>query len=137
MDKVFFTSACQVFCMGQNEGTIPGLKNSLHDHGFNSCLYTVTLLRNIDCWWKRKWQPTPLFLSGQCHGQRSLMGYSTWDVIELDTTQTAQHTGGIHSRREKTLQPRVLESHTRSSLADFSNHLPSSYERNLQGRNRN
>ena len=24
----------------------------------------------------RKWQPTPVFLSGKCHGQRSLMGYS-------------------------------------------------------------
>ena len=27
--------------------------------------------------WKRKWQPTPLFLPGKSHGQRSLVGYST------------------------------------------------------------
>ena len=27
--------------------------------------------------WRRKWQPTPLFLPGQSHGQRSLAGYST------------------------------------------------------------
>ena len=26
--------------------------------------------------WKRVWQPTPVFLSGEYHGQRSLMGYS-------------------------------------------------------------
>ena len=25
---------------------------------------------------RRKWQPTPVFLSGKCHGQRSLIGYS-------------------------------------------------------------
>ena len=25
-----------------------------------------------------KWQPTPVFLPGESHGQRSLAGYSTW-----------------------------------------------------------
>ena len=34
----------------------------------------------IDLWvgkipWRRKWQPTPVFLSGESHGQKSLMGY--------------------------------------------------------------
>ena len=28
--------------------------------------------------WRRKWQPTPVFLSGESHGQRSLVGYSPW-----------------------------------------------------------
>ena len=31
-------------------------------------------LRKIS--WRRKWQPTPIFLSGKSHGQRSLVGYS-------------------------------------------------------------
>jgi len=26
--------------------------------------------------WRRKWQPTPIFLPGESHGQRSLAGYS-------------------------------------------------------------
>ena len=26
--------------------------------------------------WRRKWQPTPLYLPGNFHGQRSLAGYS-------------------------------------------------------------
>jgi len=26
----------------------------------------------------RKWQPTPIFLPGKFHGQRSLVGYSPW-----------------------------------------------------------
>ena len=28
--------------------------------------------------WKRKWQPTPVFLPGKYHGQRNLVGYSPW-----------------------------------------------------------
>ena len=28
--------------------------------------------------WRRKWQPTPVFLPGESHGQRSLVGYSLW-----------------------------------------------------------
>ena len=28
--------------------------------------------------WRKKWQPTPVFLPGKCHGQRSLDGYSPW-----------------------------------------------------------
>ena len=29
--------------------------------------------------WRRKRQPTPVFLSGESHGQNSLVGYSLWD----------------------------------------------------------
>ena len=29
--------------------------------------------------WRRKWQPTPVFLPGEAHGQKSLVGYSSWD----------------------------------------------------------
>ena len=37
--------------------------------------------RYLDPWpekipWRRKWQPTPVFLPGKSHGQRSLAGYS-------------------------------------------------------------
>ena len=28
--------------------------------------------------WRRKWQPTPVFLPGESHGGRSLVGYSPW-----------------------------------------------------------
>ena len=34
--------------------------------------------------WRRKWQPTPVFLPGKSHGQRSLTGYSPWCHKELD-----------------------------------------------------
>ena len=37
--------------------------------------------------WGRKWQPTPVFLPGESHGQRSLVGYSPRGRKELDTTE--------------------------------------------------
>ena len=37
--------------------------------------------------WGRAWQPTPVFLSGEFHGQRSLVGYSPWGHKELDLTE--------------------------------------------------
>ena len=37
--------------------------------------------------WRRKWQPTPVFLPGESHGQRSLVGYSPRGRKELDTTE--------------------------------------------------
>ena len=29
--------------------------------------------------WRKAWQPTPVFLPGESHGQRSLTGDSSWD----------------------------------------------------------
>ena len=32
--------------------------------------------------WRREWQPTPVFLPGESHGQRSLAGYRPWGLKE-------------------------------------------------------
>ena len=37
--------------------------------------------------WRRTWQPTPVFLPGKPHGQRSLAGHSPWGCKESDTTE--------------------------------------------------
>ena len=37
--------------------------------------------------WRRKWQPTPVFLPGESHGQRSLVGYSPQGRKESDMTE--------------------------------------------------
>ena len=37
--------------------------------------------------WRIKWQPTPVFLPGEFHGQRSLVGYSLWCLKESDTIE--------------------------------------------------
>ena len=40
-----------------------------------------------EIFWTRKWQPTPVFLSGKSHGQRSLTSYRPGGCKELDTTE--------------------------------------------------
>ena len=42
--------------------------------------------------WRREWQPTPVFLPGESHGQKSLVGYSPWGHKESDTTEVTKHT---------------------------------------------
>ena len=48
-------------------------------HGFDPLVWKIP--------WKRAWQPTPLFLPGESHGQRILAGYSPWDGKESDITE--------------------------------------------------
>ena len=62
---------------------------------FKSSLKALTrtscIVENILAYWRRKWQPAPVHLPGEFHGQRSLAGYGpkeyhAW-VTELDTTE--------------------------------------------------
>ena len=39
----------------------------------------------------RAWQPTPVFLPGESHGQRSLAGYSPWGPTESDTSEETEY----------------------------------------------
>ena len=49
--------------------------------------------------WKRKWRPTPVFLLGKFHGQRSLAGYSPCSHRESDTAEPlSMHTCGEGGR---------------------------------------
>ena len=43
--------------------------------------------------WRRKWQPTPVFLPGEFHGQRSLAGYRPWGHKESDMTEWLTYLG--------------------------------------------
>ena len=36
-------------------------------------------------------QPTPVFLPGESHGQRSLVGYSPWGLKASDMTKVTEH----------------------------------------------
>ena len=42
-------------------------------------------------WRRSEWQPTPVFLPGESHGQRSLVGYSPQGCKELDMTEATLH----------------------------------------------
>ena len=37
--------------------------------------------------WRRKWQPTPVFVSRESPGQRSLVGCCLWGCTESDMTE--------------------------------------------------
>ena len=39
------------------------------------------------CSWRRKWQPTPVFLPGESQGQQSLVGCHIWGHTESDMTE--------------------------------------------------
>ena len=41
---------------------------------------------------RREWLPTPVFLPGESHGQRSLAGFSSWGHKESDTIERLTHT---------------------------------------------
>ena len=51
-----------------------------HNRATSLSLFTFTH-------WRRKWQPTPVFLPGEFQGQGSLVGYSPWGRTESDMTE--------------------------------------------------
>ena len=58
----------------------------------STCQCKRSKRRRFNSWvgkisWRRNWQPTPVFLPGEFHGQRSLAGYSPWGCKESDTTE--------------------------------------------------
>ena len=52
-------------CNAGDLGPIPGFNSSIRFPGWEDP-------------WRRKWQSTPVFLPGNFHGQKSLVGYSPW-----------------------------------------------------------
>ena len=54
-----------------------------HDRATSLSLSTFTP-------WRRKWQPTPVFLPGESQGRGSLVGCRLWGCIESDTTEVTQ-----------------------------------------------
>ena len=65
--------------------------------------------------WRRKWQPTPVFLPGESHGQRSLAGYSPWRHEESGMTERLSTNRYTRKKEEKA-----------------QIHQPSSYLQNLE-----
>ena len=48
--------------------------------------------------WRRKWQPTPVFLPGESQGQRSLVGCHLWGRTESDTTEATYQQQQQHAK---------------------------------------
>ena len=54
--------------------------------------------------WRWEWLPTPVFLPGEFHEQRSLAGYSPWSRKGLDMTEELTHTivtEGLSTREQE------------------------------------
>ena len=47
--------------------------------------------------WRRKWQPTPVFLPGKADGQRILAGHGPWDHKELNATLRLNSNNNVNS----------------------------------------
>ena len=63
-----------------------------HNGKKSTCQWRRHKRCGLDPWlrktlWSRKWQPTPVFLPGKFHGQRSLGGCHLWDPKEPDMTE--------------------------------------------------
>ena len=58
-------------------------------------------------WWRQR-QPTPVFLSGEFHGQWNLVGYSPWGCKESDITERLSRHTHANTADEPTLGTSVL-----------------------------
>ena len=74
MGLPWWLSGKESACSAEDLGSIPGSGRSL----------------------EKEMATTPVFLPGEFHGQRSLVGYSPWGHKESDTTEQLTHT---HTRR--------------------------------------
>ena len=78
LKSIFISSSSKVLFPKQIPVSLKGLKSNIDFFSFTPlhCSYL----------WRRKWQPTPVFLPGESHGQKSLVGYSPWGHKESDMT---------------------------------------------------
>ena len=96
--KLFKTNVCEM--LGIMAGTCTHYIWTSSDHW--AFLMAQWAKNHLQCWryrsrgfslwagkipWRRKWQPTPVFLTGESHGQGRLVGYTPKDRKESDTTE--------------------------------------------------
>ena len=66
----------------EEPGRLQSMGSRRVGHDWATSLSLFTLMH-----WKRKWQPTPVFLPGESQGRGSLVGCRLWGRIESDTTE--------------------------------------------------
>ena len=80
-------------------------------HGFNPRVEKVP--------WRRKWLPTPVFLPGEFHEQRRLVGYSPWGPRELGMTGFFWSPKGVLQHREGKLSVCLIPKEDVSKIDAF------------------
>ena len=92
---------CHAFLQGicQTQGSNPDLPHYRQTHyclSHNMSLYYFFLIVQVKAlsidipYWRRKWQPTPVFLPGESQRRGSLVGCHLWGRTESDTTEATQ-----------------------------------------------
>ena len=90
-------------------------------HGFEPCVGKVP--------WRRKWEPTAVFLPGKSHGQSSLAGYCPWGHRESDTTERLS----THTRTRQSSSPLFVKvQDDPQALTSFGNFLNIILSRDFQ-----
>ena len=74
---------CKTIILQLNKKESTGKAGDAGNYGFDSWVGKIP--------WRRAWQPTPVVLPGEPHGQRGLEGYSPWGHKESDTTEATFH----------------------------------------------
>ena len=86
-----------------------------------------SIISSSGVYFSRAWQPTPVFLPGKSHGQRSLVGYSPWGRKELDLTEQLTLTLDVYFNFRESSDLRSSQvTHSwrlRESLAERPGHL--------------
>ena len=81
MEKLSSTLAWQI-PWTEEPGRLQSMGSRRVGHDWATSLSLSTFMH-----WRRQWQPTPVFLPGESHGWRSLVGCSPWARTESDTTE--------------------------------------------------
>ena len=66
----------------EEPGRLQSIGSQRVGHNWTNSLSLFTFMH-----WRRKWQPTPVFLPGESPGLGSLVGCCLWGRTELDTTE--------------------------------------------------
>ena len=66
----------------EEPGRLQSMESLRVGHDWATSLSLFTFMH-----WRRKWQPTPVFLPGEFQGWRSLVGCRLWGHTESDTTE--------------------------------------------------
>ena len=69
----------------EEPGRLQSMKSLRVGHDWATSLSLFTSMH-----WRRKWQPTPVFLPGESQGRGSLVGCRLWGRTESDTTEVTQ-----------------------------------------------
>ena len=96
------TLAWQISWMEEESGRLQSMRSQRVGHDWATSLSLFTFMH-----WRRKWQPTPVFLPGESQGQWSLVDCCLWGRTELDTTEWLNWTVlncGVDFKRSKSME---------------------------------